>query len=309
MGKTAATFPGQGSQYVGMARDIYDAEKQVRERYREANDILGFDLAEISFSGPENVLIQTRYTQPAIFVHSCTVYDLAAEKGFTPDYCAGHSLGEYTALYAAGVLTFEDALYAVGKRAEYMQQACDRNPGTMAAVLNLDYETVLGVCNSISGVVGPANHNSPEQVAISGEKSAIEQAGVLLKERGARRVLPLSVGGAFHSPLMEPTPKQLDEVLGTITFKPARIPVVSNVTARPSSDPAELKGLLVRQITAPVLWYPTLQWLAEAGVDHFVELGPKRVLSGLAGKSVKGVNIVSMETLESIVGVPTTAGG
>lgn len=300
MGKTAAMFPGQGSQYVGMAKDLYDAHDGVQKRYAEANEILGIDIAAVSFSGPPELLVQTKYTQPAIFIHSCIVYDLAAEHGFAPDFCAGHSLGEYSALYAAGVLSFADALRAVGKRAVFMQQACDRNPGTMAAVVRLDYAIVEQVCRTVKGVVGPANHNSPEQIAISGEKGAVEEASILLKENGARRVLPLTVGGAFHSPLMEPVPEQLAAVLETIEFKPARVPVVPNVTAQPSTEPAELKELLIKQITAPVLWYPTLQWLAEAGVDRFVELGPKTVLGGLVKKSITDAEILGMDTLESI---------
>ncbi len=300
MGKTAAMFPGQGSQYIGMAKDLHDAHEWVRKRYAQANEILGFDIATVSFFGPPELLVQTRYTQPAIFIHSCIVYDLAAEKGFAPDFCVGHSLGEYSALYAAGVLNFADALLAVGKRAEFMQEACDRNPGTMAAVIRVDYSIVQEVCRAVNGIVEPANHNSPEQIAISGEKAAIDKAMTLLKEKGARRVLPLKVGGAFHSPLMEPAPEQLSVVLETIKFQPARVPVVPNVTAQPSSDPLELKKLLIRQITSPVLWYPTLQKLAAVGVDRFVELGPKTVLGGLVKKSILDVEILSMDGLESI---------
>jgi len=300
MSKSAAMFPGQGSQYVGMARDLFETLSWVKERYAAAKSILGYDIAAVSFAGPTEELVQTKNTQPAIFIHSSIVYDLACERGFKADYCAGHSLGEYSALYAAGVLSFEDALLAVGKRAEFMQLACDRNPGTMAAVVKLDYEVVQEVCRAVHGIVGPANHNSPEQIAISGEQAAVEQASTLLKENGARRVLPLSVGGAFHSPLMEPAPEQLAAILDTIDFKTPRIPVVPNVTAEPNTNPGELKKLLIKQITAPVLWYPTLRRLAEVGVQKFVELGPKAVLSGLAKKSLTDVDITGMDTLESI---------
>jgi len=300
MGKTVAMFPGQGSQFVGMAHDLFDADERVRERYDQAKKILGFDIAEISFTGPQELLVQTMYTQPAIFMHSCMLYDIAVRRGFAPDFCAGHSLGEYTALYAAGVLSFEDALLAVGKRAEFMQEACEREPGTMAAVLNLSFDVVQEVCNLVDGVVEPANHNSRDQIVISGDEEAIEEAAVRLKKRGARRIIPLSVGGAFHSPLMEPAPEQLAEVLDTLEFRPAAIPVVPNVTAVAVSDPQELKDLLIQQITAPVLWYPTLQWLAENGVDRFVEVGPKQVLAGLARKSVKDGEVFNIEDSESI---------
>jgi len=300
MGKTAAMFPGQGSQYVGMACDAYDAFAWVRERYAAAQTILGYDISAVSFSGPAETLQQTRYTQPAIFIHSSIVYDLASHRGFTPDFCAGHSLGEYSALYAAGVLSFEDALLAVGKRAEFMQEACARNPGTMTAVVRLDYAVVREVCRAAGGIVVPANYNSPEQIAISGEQAAVDRASALLKEKGARRVLPLAVGGAFHSPLMEPAPQHLAAVLDGLEFKTPRMPVVPNVTAEGCLDPHTLKKLLIEQITAPVLWYPTLLWLAKAGVDQFVELGPKTVLGGLAGKSLEHVEITGMDTLESI---------
>ncbi len=300
MGKIVAMFPGQGSQYVGMAKGLYEADDTVRRRYREANEILGFDIASASFDGPAELLTETKYTQPAIFIHSAIIYDRAAEAGFSPDYYAGHSLGEYTALYAAGVLNFADALTAVGKRAEFMQAACTANPGTMAAVLNLDFDVVREVCAGVDGVVEPANHNSPSQIAISGANDAVATASRILKEKGARRVLPLPVGGAFHSPLMEPAPQQLSEVLDGLTFAAPRVPIVPNVTAEASADPARLKELLVRQITAPVLWYPSLTWLSEHGVDTYVELGPKQVLAGLAKKSITDGKIIGMETDEQI---------
>jgi [acyl-carrier-protein] S-malonyltransferase len=309
MSKTVAMFPGQGSQYVGMARDLFDAFSWVRERYAAADAILGCEISTASFSGPAETLVQTKYTQPAIFIHSTIMYDLAAGRGFTPDFCAGHSLGEYSALYAAGVLRFEDALLAVGKRAEFMQQACERNPGSMAAVVRLDYAVVEEVCRAIGGIVRPANYNSPEQIAISGEVDAVERASALLKEKGARRVLPLSVGGAFHSPLMEPAPEQLAAVLDTIEFTAPRIPVIPNVTAQPCADPGKLKKLLIEQITAPVLWYPTLQWLAQAGAGRFVELGPKTVLGGLVKKSLGDVEILSMDTLASLEAAGAGAAG
>ncbi len=304
MGRIAAVFPGQGSQYVGMAKDFHDTHDWVRERYQQAKEILGIDIAEASFSGPNETLVQTRYTQPAIFIHSTIVYDEAVRQGLQPDFVAGHSLGEYSALYAAGVLSFTDALTAVGKRAEYMQQACEANPGTMAAVIRLDYDTVRDVCEIIPGIVQPANHNSPEQIAISGELDAIETASAELKSRGARRVMPLPVGGAFHSPLMKPAPEQLQAVLDALTFNKPRIPVVPNVTATVCSDPKMLKDLLVRQITAPVLWYPSVQALADAGVDMFIELGPKNVLSGLIKKSIEKVTIESFDTQESLTELP-----
>ncbi len=304
MGKSAAVFPGQGSQYVGMARDFHDSLQWVRERYAQAHEILGINIAEASFSGPEETLVQTHFTQPAIFIHSTIVHDEAVRRGFAPDFVAGHSLGEFSALYAAGVLSFEDALTAVGKRAEFMQQACEANPGTMAAVIGLDFSTVREVCTAAPGVVQPANHNSPTQIVISGEIEAIQSASAELKSRGARRVLPLPVGGAFHSPLMNPEPDHFQRVLDTLSFNDPQVPVVPNVSAEICAEPATLKELLVEQITSPVLWYPSLQVLAEAGVDTFLELGPRNVLSGLIRKSLKGVTSESFGTLESLETLP-----
>lgn len=312
MSKTALLFPGQASQYVGMGSDLCSAHAAAREMYEAAGEILGFDVAHLSFEGPAESLVQTVHTQPAIFVHSCVAYRLAAERGLVFDVAAGHSLGEYSALVAAGVWSFEDGLAAVRDRARFMQEACEANPGTMAAVLGLDYDAVARLCaraGTGGEVVVAANYNGAAQVVISGTQSGVDAASVLAKEAGARRVVPLPVGGAFHSPLMEPSPERLKPVLAGLSLRHGNRPVILNVTAEPTTDPAIIRPRLIEQLTAPVLWYPTLVRMQEMGITRVVEVGPRKVLSGLAKQVLKGVSLESIDTAADLAATsPVLAG-
>ncbi len=283
MSKRAFIFPGQASQYVGMGKDLYEGSKKVHDLFETANNIMGFNLADVCFNGPDEDLKQTRITQPAIFVHSVAIFQLLEEKGILPDAVAGHSLGEFSALVAAGSLSFEDGLKLVKIRGELMQTAGEHKPGTMAAIIGLEFDQVRELCEKAgdAGVVCPANFNSPGQVAISGDIPAVQRAMVLAKEMGAKRALELVVSGAFHSPLMEFAQRGLSDALGEASINDAKIPVYSNVLATPNQEAGKIRDLLLKQLTNPVLWVEIIDNMIADGVNSFMETGPGKVLSGL----------------------------
>ena len=275
-------FPGQGSQFPGMAKDLHESNPVARQMLDRADEILGFPITEVMFHGTAEDLKQTKVTQPAIFLHSVILAKCQPE--FRPDMVAGHSLGEFSALVACGALDFESALKLVSVRAKAMQRACELNPGTMAAVITLPEETISEICASCDGIVVPANYNSKRQIVISGEVSAVEQACVKMKEAGARRALVLPVGGAFHSPLMEPARQELAECIRNTEFKTPACPVYQNVTAMPVTDPEVIKDNLLKQLTAPVRWTHTVENIIQDGAVEFIEVGPGAVLQGLVGQ-------------------------
>ncbi|MBO5581689.1 MAG: ACP S-malonyltransferase [Bacteroidales bacterium] len=275
----AYIFPGQGSQFPGMGKPLYERSERARELMDKADGILGFSITDIMFGEDAEALKATRVTQPAIFIHSVV---LALCSGLeTPAMVAGHSLGEFSALAAAGAMEFEDALRLVAIRANAMQKCCEKVPGTMAAIIKLPTETIEEICAGCTGIVVPANYNSEGQVVISGEVEAIAEACAKMKEAGAKRALPLAVSGAFHSPLMEPARLELAEAIDKTPFKAPQCPVYQNVTALPSSDPATIKENLLKQLTSPVRWTQTVQNMVADGADHFLEIGPGTVLQGL----------------------------
>jgi len=277
----AYVFPGQGAQFAGMGRDLYEQSALARELFREADEVLGFRISEIMFSGSDDDLLRTSITQPAIFIHSVVSYLVAREGGApAPDMVAGHSLGEYSALVAAGVLSFADALRLVSRRAEAMQYACDLRPSSMAAVTRLPDETVEAVCADIEGVV-PANYNCPGQLVISGTVEAVQTACQRLKEAGARRAIVLPVNGAFHSPLMQPAADKLAEAIMQMSFSEARCPVYQNADAEPHTAPEEIRSLLLQQLTSPVRWTASVRRMLSDGATDFREFGPGEVLTGL----------------------------
>ena len=277
----AYVFPGQGAQFVGMGKDLYESNEQARELFEKANEILGFRITDIMFEGTADDLKQTKVTQPAVFLHSVIS---AIVLGVEPEMVAGHSLGEFSALVVAKALSFEDGLRLVAARAMAMQKACELNPSVMAAVLGLPDEKVEEVCAQIDGVVVPANYNCPGQLVISGANEAIDEACVKMKEAGAKRALKLPVGGAFHSPLMEPARVELEAAIRATTYNKPICPVYQNVDAKPYTDPEELKRNSIAQLTGPVRWTQTVQNMVADGATSFRELGPGTVLQGLIKK-------------------------
>ena len=281
--KKAYIFPGQGSQFPGMAKELYENNTTAREMLEKANDILGFRITDIMFEGTPEELKETKVTQPAIFLHSVVLAKCLPD--FAPDMVAGHSLGEFSALVAAGAMDFEEGLKLVSIRAQAMQKACEMNPGTMAAVIRLSADRIEEICASTEeGIVVAANYNCDDQIVISGEKAAVEAACIRLKEAGARRALVLPVGGAFHSPLMEPARAELAEGIEKAVFHTPICPVYQNVTALPATDPEEIKANLLAQLTSSVKWTQSVRNMIGDGADTFIELGPGQVLQGLVAK-------------------------
>jgi [acyl-carrier-protein] S-malonyltransferase len=290
MSKKAYVFPGQGAQFVGMGKDLYQNSPLARTLFEKANDILGFRITDLMFAGTDEDLRQTKVTQPAIFLHSVILATTLGDQ-FQPDMVAGHSLGEFSALVANNALSFEDGLILVSKRAMAMQKACEKEPSTMAAILGLDDNIVEEICKSIDEIVVPANYNSPGQLVISGSIKGIEIACEKLKAAGARRALPLKVGGAFHSPLMEPAGLELAEAINGTKFNDPVCPIYQNATAERVIDPVKIKENLIAQLTAPVLWTQLTCNMIADGATTFVEVGPGNVLQGLIQKIGKDVSV------------------
>jgi [acyl-carrier-protein] S-malonyltransferase len=303
MGKIAFIFPGQGSQTVGMGKDIAESDANARALFQAADERLGFSLSSLIFEGPQETLTLTYNAQPALLTTSIALLEKVKEAGITADYVAGHSLGEYTALVAAGALSFADAVYAVRKRGEFMEEAVPAGEGTMAAVLGMDAAALEAVTNEVSAQGDPvqlANLNCPGQIVISGSKAGVEKAGQLAKERGAKRVIPLEVSGPFHSSLMKPAAGKLQEVLNGIATHDAKIPVIANVTAEPVVKKEEISRLLIEQLYSPVRWEESVQTMIALGVDTFIEIGPGKVLSGLVKKIDRNVRVHAVNDLETL---------
>ncbi|MFC2464812.1 MAG: ACP S-malonyltransferase [Bacteroidota bacterium] len=279
----AYVFPGQGAQFVGMGKDLYNSSNEAKNYFDKANDILGFGITDIMFAGSDEDLKQTKVTQPAVFLHS-VISALVMGTDFRPDMVAGHSLGEFSALVASGALSFEDGLRLVSARAFAMQKACEINPSTMAAVLGLDDNKVEEICSQIDGVVVAANYNCPGQLVISGKKDDVAKACELMKEAGAKRALPLQVGGGFHSPCMQPAKEELEKAIRATVFSKPVCPVYQNVDGKPYTDVENIKNNLIAQLTSPVRWTQTVRNMAADGATEFVELGPGTVLQGLIKK-------------------------
>lgn len=292
----AYVFPGQGAQFVGMGSDLYTSNPVCKEMFERANDILGFRITDIIFNGTDEELKQTRVTQPAIFLHS-TIMAVALGPDFKPDMVAGHSLGEFSALVANKTLTFEDALVLVSKRAMAMQKACELKPSTMAAIIGLDDHLVEDVCNSLDEIVVPANYNTNGQIVISGSIEGIDQAIEILKEKGAKMAIKLAVGGAFHSPLMEPARAELESAINETDFSKPICPVYQNVSARPTMIPDKIKENLIDQLTSPVKWTQSALNMIADGAKIFTEVGPGSVLAGLIKKVDRNVQVQGAQTI------------
>ncbi|WP_337098811.1 ACP S-malonyltransferase [Paenibacillus sp. YIM B09110] len=303
MSKTAFVFPGQGAQAVGMGKDVYDAFDHSKAIIEQADEALGFKLSEIIFEGPEETLKQTANTQPALLAVSIALLEALEGRGLKADYVAGHSLGEYSALVAAGALSFQDAVRTVRARGLFMEQAVPNGQGAMAAVLGAEREALAALCASVTSVgtaVELANVNCPGQIVISGTAAGVQAVAERGKEAGAKRVIPLDVSGPFHSSLMKPAAEKLGETLASVELQDASIPVVANVTAREVTSASDIRGLLVEQVYSPVLWEDSVRYLIEQGVDTFVEIGSGTVLAGLIKKIDKNVRIISVNSISAL---------
>ena len=290
----AFVFPGQGAQFVGMGKDLYENNAMAKEMFEKANEVLGFRITDLMFEGTEEDLKQTKVTQPAVFLHSVILAKTMGEE-FKPDMVAGHSLGEFSALVAAGVLPFEQGLKLVEARALAMQKACEAKPSTMAAIIGMDDEKVEEICAKVEGICVPANYNSPGQVVISGEVESIQKACVMFKEAGAKRALPLMVGGAFHSPLMEPAREELAKAIEEADFSEPICPIYQDVDAKPHTDAAEIKENLIKQLTAPVRWNQIMAAMVADGMTEAEELGPGKVLQGLIGRTYREITVTGRQ--------------